>query len=236
MTAMQKLTNELKRLYLAGPEAEAAGLTRAIALEFRKMPDDGEAGHWERLCRTAHALQSDLGLPAPAVSISGDGAYGLWLSLAQPVEAGQAQEFRALVYSAYCPELAQAGDNAGSVPAPAPALPPCQHPRSGQWAAFINSGMGASFAGDEGLAMQPPEAGQLALLEGLESIGQAAFAHALARLRQTGGGRPASAAPAARPPGVAADGLLLKDATLEDIVNHLHAKNIEPTFRFLKQG
>jgi len=27
--------------------------------------------------------------------------------------------------------------------------------------------------------------------------------------------------------------LLLKDATLEDIVRHLHAKNIEPTFRHL---
>jgi hypothetical protein len=29
------------------------------------------------------------------------------------------------------------------------------------------------------------------------------------------------------------DGLLLKDATLEDIVQFLHAKNIEPTFRHL---
>jgi hypothetical protein len=28
-------------------------------------------------------------------------------------------------------------------------------------------------------------------------------------------------------------GLLLKDATLEDIVRHLHGQNIEPTFRFL---
>ena len=29
------------------------------------------------------------------------------------------------------------------------------------------------------------------------------------------------------------DTLLLKDATLEDIVRHLHALNIEPTFRHL---
>jgi hypothetical protein len=28
------------------------------------------------------------------------------------------------------------------------------------------------------------------------------------------------------------DGLLLKDATLEDIVRVLHARGIEPTFRF----
>jgi hypothetical protein len=40
----------------------------------------------------------------------------------------------------------------------------------------------------------------------------------------------AKAAPAAQ----VADELLLRDATLEDIVRHLQAKNIEPTFRFLQ--
>jgi hypothetical protein len=103
-------------------------------------------------------------------------------------------------------------------PAP-PVLPPRLNPASGKWSAFIHPGMGASFAGDEGLEMQPPEAGQVALLESLESASPAQFAQALARLR---------------PQGPAAEGLLLKDATLEDIVRHLHAKNIEPTFRFLK--
>jgi hypothetical protein len=58
---------------------------------------------------------------------------------------------------------------------------------------------------------------------------------------------PASAAPAAswaasqaanqavnQPANRAApDGLLLKDATLEDIVRFLQARHIEPTFRFL---
>jgi hypothetical protein len=40
--------------------------------------------------------------------------------------------------------------------------------------------------------------------------------------------------PPAQPYASAApDGLLLKDATLEDIVRFLHAKNIEPTFRHL---
>ncbi|MGZ3342850.1 MAG: hypothetical protein ACXU9B_23865, partial [Reyranella sp.] len=42
--------------------------------------------------------------------------------------------------------------------------------------------------------------------------------------------RAAAAAPAQ---GAIPDGLLLKDATLEDIVRFLHEKNIEPTFRFL---
>jgi hypothetical protein len=29
------------------------------------------------------------------------------------------------------------------------------------------------------------------------------------------------------------DGLLLRDATLDDIVRFLHARGIEPTFRFI---
>lgn len=217
---MQKLNTELKRLYLAPPEAEALGQTRTIALAFRRLPDDSEAGHWERLCAVANAIQSELRLPAPAVSISGSGAYGLWLSLAQPVPLAQAREFAELL-------------TPGAAPAAALALPPRLDPASGKWAAFINPGMGASFAGDEGLEMQPPEAGQLALLERLESSTPAQFAQALAQLRQSVAAAPQPAPGAARldaPP----EGLLLRDATLEDIVQFLHSKNIEPTFRFLK--
>lgn len=219
---MQKLTTELKRLY--GADSTAPGLTRVIALAFRRLADEPEAGHWERLCALANALQSELHLPAPAVSISGDGAYGLWLSLAQPVPLAQAQEFSALLCASYC-----AGQNSADAAAAAPALPPRLLGASGKWAAFINPGLGASFAGDEGLEVQPPDAGQLALLEGLESIGPTEFAQALGQLRALAG-----TAPPPAPGSPAPEGLLLKDATLEDIVKFLHAKNIEPSFRFLK--
>jgi len=222
---MQKLNAELSRLYLAPPD----GGTRSICLSFRKLAGDGEAGHWERLCTVANALQAELGLPAPAVSISGDGAFGLWLSLETPVTAAQAQEFARLVGPDGGAE-AGAGVAAGS-------LPPFLNQSSGKWAAFIHPGMGVSFAGDEGLDMQPPEAGQVALLEGLESIAPAQFAQALDQLRHSAGAaaQPAQRAPASGTAASApADGLLLKDATLEDIVNFLHSKNIEPTFRFLK--
>lgn len=210
---MNKLTAELKRLY-----ADA----RSISLSFRKLKEDSEAGHWERLCAVANALQGELDLPAPAVSISGDGAYGLWLSLEKPLPAERAQEFVELLCAAYCPEL---GQSPGAVGKPL-ALPPVLNHSSGKWAAFIHPGMGVSFAGDEGLEVQPPEAGQLALIEGLQSISEEQLAQAVARLR------PAPAQP--RKAVAAQEGLLLKDATLEDIVNFLHSKNIEPTFRFLK--
>ncbi len=222
---MQKLNVELNRLYLAG----ADGGTRSISLAFKKLPGDGEEAHWERLCSLANALQSDLGLPAPAVSISGAGAYGLWLSLEKPIPLAQAQEFAKLLHGAYCAE------QAGAEAIGAFELPPQMNKASGKWSAFIHPGMGASFAGDEGLEVQPPEAGQVALLEGLESIGVAQFAQALEQLRRAAGGSVTQAtAPAPNMVRAAPEGLLLKDATLEDIVNFLHSRNIEPTFRFLK--
>jgi hypothetical protein len=279
---MEKLIAELTRLYLA-PEAvtrealaqhilgqttlaikltTADGLVRALAITFRKAFGDGATGHWERLCKVANALQADLGLPTPAVSIDGASAYRLWLSLETPVAASQAQDFLALLRQAYFPEYELAPD-AATAPV---YLPPCLNPRSGKWAAFIHPGMGASFAEESGLDVAPPLTAQLGFLEGLDSIDAEQFRQALRKLeqRQAPVRAPASAepvssaaadalaaelpveqplAPPARPqarsrtgatkPAPLPEGLLLKDATLEDIVRHLHEKNIEPTFRFL---
>jgi hypothetical protein len=263
----EKLIGQLSRLFLA-PEAvtrevlaqhiagqttlaiklsTADGLTRALAIPFRKTSGNPEGQHWTRLCEVANALQADLGLPAPAVSVNGANAFYLWLSLGDPVPAGQAQEFLDLLRQTYFAEI-ELDPDAASAPV---YLPPCLNPRSGKWAAFIHPGMGASFADECGLEMAPPLAGQVGFLEGLESIDAQQFARVLQKLQRPPVAPPVSTAPAihrsvaeapaadapAAAPRVqhaaAADGLLLKDATLEDIVRFLHAKNIEPTFRFL---
>jgi len=268
MNTMHKLISELMRLYLPigalTPEllaqhlrgednvpvslTDGEGMTRALMIPFRKARGAQGDAHWTQLCEVANALQERLGLPPPAVSISGGDAYYLWLSLATPVPAAQAQAFLERLRDAYFPDTELAPD-AALAPV---ALPPCLHPRTGKWAAFIHPGMGASFADEPGLEMMPPAAGQAGFLEGLESIDEAQFAHALALLQPQGdapqaslalvpathapavdfalAGRPADGASAERLP---AAGLLLKDATLEDIVRHLHALNIEPTFRHL---
>jgi hypothetical protein len=172
-------------------------------------------------------LQGELGLPAPAVSISGDSGYRLWLSLEQPVPIERAQRFLDGLRAA-C--FAQVALEQG-VDAPVE-LPPCLHQPSGKWAAFIHPGMGASFAEEPGLEMAPPLGAQAAFLDGLQSIGMAQFERVLELLA-----RPAPApAPGADPAPerlmtALPDGLLLKDATLEDIVRHLHGLGIEPTFR-----
>ena len=229
---MQKLKNELDRLYLANAQE---GCTRAIHLGFPKLADDGETAHWDRLCVVANALQERLGLAAPAVSIDGVKGYGLWLSLQEATPVAQAQRFAELLCAAYCPEMTPAPDAASATAH----LPPQKKSDSGKWSAFIHPGMGAAFAEEPGLDIQPPEAGQLGFLEGLASIDAPQFAQALAQLAPALAPQPA-AQPAAHLAALGAAGaaplpdqLLLKDATLEDIVKYLHSKNIEPTFRHL---
>jgi len=92
--------------------------------------------------------------------------------------------------------------------------------------------MGASFADESGLDMAPPVAGQVAFLEGLHSIAADQFRAALDRLAPPA---PAPVAPPAPAPArdCVPDGPLLRDATLDDIVRLLHARGIEPTFRFI---
>jgi hypothetical protein len=245
---MQKLISELTRLYLPAGAMSADtltphllgqttlpidlttgdGLVRALVIAFDKTSDGEDAQHWSRLCSVANALQAELGFPAPAVSVSGANGYGLWLSLETPVPAAQAQQFLALLRKAYFPEIELRPDSVG---APVE-LPPCLHQSTGRWAAFIHPGMGASFAEESGLEMAPPFAGQAAFLEGLQSIGEAQFLRAIETLQQSQAAAPVVSAPAPVR-AVAADGLLLRDATLEDIVQFLHSKNIEPTFRHL---
>ena len=258
---MDKLIAELARLYLA-PEAvtrealaqhirgqgtlaikltTADNLTRALAIPFKKTGGPDDDRHWTRLCAVANALQADLDLPAPAVSINGASAYHLWLSLAEPVPAADAQAFLAALRDAYFAEI-DIDPDAATAPV---YLPPCLNPRSGKWAAFIHPGMGASFADEAGLDVAPPLAGQAAFLEGLGSIDRAQFDAARRRLQPASADAvvpalvamvsvPAEAAQTSPASSGPADGLLLKDATLEDIVRHLHSKGIEPTFRFPK--
>jgi len=201
------------------------GAVRAIVLPFDGRAHGGGTAAWEKLCEVANVLQGELGLPAPAVSIDGATGYRLWLSMAQPVPVATAQRFVELLCAGYCPDVVMPAGGVAPVE-----LPPCRNGATGKWAAFVHPGMGASFADEPALDMTPPAAAQAAFLQGLESIDSSQLEHALGLLQPAP--EPAAAAPAP----VASDaapGLLLKDATLEDIVRHLHAKGIEPTFRHL---
>ncbi len=231
---MQELIAQLVRLYgvpateelqrqIDGTATRAFDLVSDGAVCAIVIPFDGDgAAQWERLCEVARVLQAELGLPAPAVSISGATGYRLWLSFEDAVPVPLAQQFLDALGAAHFRDAALPADG---VQAPVE-LPPCVNRSTGKWAAFIHPGMGASFADEPALEMAPPLAGQVQFLQGLDSISSEQLRHALAVLRPA-----PTAAPAPQP--VAQPGLLLKDATLEDIVRHLHAMNIEPTFRHL---
>lgn len=222
-----------------------AGEVRALLIAFRGASEARRAAHWDALCALANDMQTRLGLPAPAVSIAGADGYGVWLSLAAPIPLEQARRLlRALREDclAGLPDAELAllpGCGHGGLAE----LPPCLHGvgEAARWAAFINPGMGASFAEEPGLEMAPPSAAQAAFLAGLESITAGQLAQALAALeRPPEAQEQAASMPAAPPPAISApagdDTLLLKDATLEDIVRFLHARHIEPTFRHLLPG
>ncbi|GGY15761.1 hypothetical protein GJV26_25980 [Massilia dura] len=211
------------------------GAVRAIVLPFERPAGAGADG-WERLCAAANALQGELGLPAPAVSVSGATGFRLWLSFEEPLPVAGAQRFLDLLRAAY---RADAMPAAAGVQAPVE-LPPCRNPSTGKWAAFIHPGMGASFADEPALEIAPPLAAQAAFLQGLQSISNDQLRHALDILQRAPEQPAAPVAPAAKAGpkaqavahgGAVPPDLLLKDATLEDIVRFLHAKNIEPTFR-----
>ncbi len=208
------------------------GLARALVLEFGGK-GGGEA-HWSALCTIANAVQHELDLPAPAVSISGT-AFQLWLSLATPVPIAKARQFVQLLRSIFLPASTDILAVAPPDYVTQAALPPCLQP-SGKWAAFIHPSMGAAFVDEPGLDMPPPPAAQLGFLESLRSINPGQFAQALAKLQGHAGlAESAAPVPVAAPlPAVTSatgPGLLLQDATLEDIVRWLHARHIEPTFR-----
>ena len=192
---MNRLQSELQRLYLPRSLAHAdgdapstalidpAGKVRALVMELTRPPS------WEVLSKVWHGVQTELGLPAPAIAVSGIDAVQLWFSLAEPIAAAQAHAFLACLRSRFLPDIEPA--RMRLLPAPdATALHPRGHARlvpacqeaTGNWSAFLAPDLAAVFADTPWLDIAPNEEGQAALLRGLDVTKQAAFESALDRL------------------------------------------------------
>lgn len=155
---MDKLTTELSRLY-GGP-----GEARALLLGFQRTAD------WERAASLWQAIQEELELPAPAISVSVADGYRLWLSLAAPLPSTEAQGFLDALRGKYLADLSPGSlellvGEPGSL-SPVPALDPA----SGKWSAFIDPSMGGMFVEEPGLEMAPSLDRQADMLAGLRSI------------------------------------------------------------------
>ena len=174
---MDKLDAELRRLHLSPAEPPASG-GQALCLGFRRAAD------WESVAALWHAAQAELDLPAPAMSIDGEG-YRLWFSLAERVADETARRFIDGLIRRYLAELPDARLHIDFAASP----PPAELIPDERWAAFIDPGLGSMFAAEPWLDMAPNRNQQADLLAALRSIRPAELSHALDRmLAQEGGG------------------------------------------------
>lgn len=183
---MSRLQAQLDRLY---PPAQPGGL-RTLVLELASPAD------WATLAPLWRGVQADLGLPAPAIAVSGEGLQ-LWFSLQQPVDAERGAAFLAGLQQRYLADvephrlrcLPSGRDPSGHAPqVPAPLAQP------DQWSAFVAPDLAPVFADTPWLDIPPNPEGQAELLAPLQSITPAALA---AVLQQLPGVAPAAAMPVA---------------------------------------
>jgi hypothetical protein len=179
---MTRLLLELQRLY---PGADDAAGTRALVLEL------GAPADWDRLSRVWAGVQADLGLPAPAIAVSGTDALQLWFSLQEPVDLAQAQAFLGTLQARYLADVAPArvrrlpaprGDAPSAPLHQLPPLPPVQV-ADGQWSAFVAADLAPLFVDTPWLDLPPGDDGQASLLGGLTSIEPSAWREAWRQLQ-----------------------------------------------------
>lgn len=194
-----RLHAELQRLYDAGNLADAQGRRRVAALELSSPAD------WPAIAALWRGVQSDLGLPAPAIAVSGTAGFQLWFSFAQPQPAERLAAFLEGLRQRYLGALELARvtmqPGPGAARPDALALPPRQLAPE-RWSAFVAPDLGPVFAAEPWLDTEPGADGQADLLLRLASIEDAEFSEALDALQVD---RPSellpagAAAPAERP-------------------------------------
>ncbi|MCG2575826.1 hypothetical protein LZ012_02315 [Dechloromonas sp. XY25] len=167
---MDKLSGELQRLHFLPGQHSDSG-QQALGIAFRRAAD------WEAAALLWHAVQDELDLPAPAVSVDGQG-YRLWFSLAEPVAAQQVRRFLDGLRSRYLADMPASRLEFGI----AGDLPPCQLADAERWGAFIDPGMGSMFTAEPWLEMAPNRNQQADLLAAFASIKAVEFERTLAQL------------------------------------------------------
>jgi hypothetical protein len=180
--AMSRLHSEFARLFLPATDAaeqappaptpagllDAQGHTRALVLELAAPAD------WARLKAVWQGVQADLGLPAPAIAVSGTDGLQLWFSAPMPVAPADARRWLEALCRRYLgglpphrlrlyprTEPAAAAGDAAPHAAPVPAL----QADGATWSAFVAPDLVPLFEETPWLDSEPSEEGQAALLE-----------------------------------------------------------------------
>ncbi|HYE70338.1 MAG TPA: hypothetical protein VD932_02320 [Aquabacterium sp.] len=172
---MSRLRAEFARLFLPDPTqpdatelVDAQGRTRALVLELAAPAD------WAPLQAVWQGVQADLGLPAPAIAVSGVDGLQLWFSAPGPVAVADAQRWLRGLCGRYLAGVAPhrvrvfPAVEAGAAAARdavrhADAVPAAQVDGE-KWSAFVASDLVPLFTDTPWLDIEPSEEGQAALL------------------------------------------------------------------------
>jgi len=179
---MNRLQTELRRLYLFPlPDGGTAwtdtgGRVRAAVLELVAPVDTALLGAvWA-------GVQNELGLPAPAIVLSGRDGLQLWFALQQPVDAAQAAALVDGLSRRWLDELAPARRRFWPAPAAsAPALPGTAL-ESERWAAVVSPDLAPLFAETPWLELPPGDEAQASVLAPLRAMTPEEFTSALAQV------------------------------------------------------
>ena len=140
---MKRLDCELQRLAFT-PDPGTEGRTRAFTLSLA-----GPAA-WDGLGAVWRGVQSDSGLPPPAIAVAGEEGYQLWFPLAEPLAVDQARAFAEALARRYLGANASARIAAGPLPPPPP-----REIAAGRWSAFVAPDLAALFTEETWLDLPP---------------------------------------------------------------------------------
>lgn len=170
---------------LAGKREVALQLVSAQYQVRTMIVGFARAADWSHVANLCQAIQGELELPVPAISVSPENGFQVWLSLAEPVAVAQAAAFLNALHNNYLSEVLRskltlqpgAANSDGVV-----LLVPSYRPVSQKWSAFIDPSMGSMFSDELGLDMAPNLDRQADMLTGLKSISTSDFQRALSLL------------------------------------------------------
>lgn len=174
---MTKLQAQLHRLYIGRPSDASvpSDVTRAVVLQIT------QPASWAEASRVWQGVQADLGLPAPAISVSGSDAYQLWFSWSEAVPTTQATAFAEALRQRYLPDLA--AERIQSQPIQSDTRLPPFETQTEQWSAFVAPDLAPVFSDTPWLDIPPNEDGQAELLSRLDCIKPDELHAAWAQLR-----------------------------------------------------
>jgi hypothetical protein len=161
---------------------------RTLVLEVARPAE------WRPLAAVWKGVQADLGLPAPAIAANGADGLQLWFSLAEPLDAAQAQHFLDALRLRYLADVPL--HRVALTAAPVPPALPAQQPVDGRWSVFVAADLAPMFEDSPWLDGSPTEEGQAELLGRLVSIAAAPLAAAQAQLLAQASLQSVPAAPA----------------------------------------